>query len=767
MKATTVKQLKFNRGQVSHLLSERVDMGLQNACGTVYNNIYINRYGQLQNAPVPICCYRNKISSNLRTYILCMFDTGGDNVFPIAYDPANSKLQVLPAISKKDPYYIPTSTTPILEYTFVTPTLPVLIGSRMPFKTMQFGYNVLIYGQSIKPIMFNLVPASNNDWSTPTLTVKETYFDNAFDKIFVRGLNTATPSDFTVPTTGVYQIVDQTGITVQKIVTVSRNGAGGAFTQSLVGQVLLCPKNGGALQVLSVTDADNLEAFVLSPLTILNASDSNIKIPFPSSKWVFGYEAIYGDTAGPNNTPSYPDSAVYVNQRLVFGGNDYHGNMVSASRIGVINDFDPESATESDSFSVAIASKDYCRIVDMTVSNNELRIACTNGEYAMSLSNLTPTGSLGGFDLRSEVGVEKDTTICDCGGLTAYVSKDGASVYGTQFSLLRDRYQPISLTSQTEGIVKNCKQLVYLTNRKNSEGNCLVGLNSDGSMFVGNIDLNSGVIGLTKIDAIAQEADNRNFYVERLYPIGDCLYATIVTRFDGQYMAINRLLVRFVLGETFVLPTWYNYWAPGEIIPGTAYHPNDIVIPANIRTYVNNSNGTYRALYYNANTKEYELIEPTGSTYNSGDDTYSLLFDDSVDKSNIVVAGFVRQSDWRSVEIGVGLATRELNKRIVKMEGIIEPTQITGGDYTFNHHRFGGLTLTYEETKDFIMLTKSKDVETMDLDNLSNTSYTEGSDMVWRRAFDNPDRELHYGVSMITPFLVKSLTTTIEYDEVQ
>ena len=51
MKATSIKQIKFNRCQVSDLLSERVDMGLQNACGTVYDNTYINRYGQLENAP--------------------------------------------------------------------------------------------------------------------------------------------------------------------------------------------------------------------------------------------------------------------------------------------------------------------------------------------------------------------------------------------------------------------------------------------------------------------------------------------------------------------------------------------------------------------------------------------------------------------------------------------------------------------------------------------------------------------------------------------
>ncbi len=107
------------------------------------------------------------------------------------------------------------------------------------------------------------------------------------------------------------------------------------------------------------------------------------------------------------------------------------------------------------------------------------------------------------------------------------------------------------------------------------------------------------------------------------------------------------------------------------------------------------------------------------------------------------------------------MATRELNKRIVKLEGVIEPTQVTGKG------SFKGTVLTYEQAKKFITLTRSKDVQTMDIDNLSSTSYTENVDLVWRRAFDNPDRELHYGVSFVAPFLVKSLTATVEYDEVQ
>ena len=755
MKATSIKQIKFNRGQVTDLLSERVDMGLQNACGTLYDNMYINRYGQLQNTPNPIVVCNQTLSAAER--VVCMFDTGEDKVFPVVINtatPGSFVLKVYPALSKTNQYQATDFSSAIASQTVAIARVE---------KVMQFGYNLLFYGQGTKPWLANIVP-QNNSWDNITLTVKPTYFDGAFSKIFIRGLNTGTPTGFTVPTSGSYTIPGQAGVTTQNTVKVYRNGAGSNFTNSLIGQMLDCKANGGALQVISIVDNDNLIATVLSPLLNSDDDPTRIKIPFDNeqTKWIFGYENPYGDTASPSGTASYPDSAIFVNQRLVFGGNDYHGNLISASRVGVINDFEPETSTESDAFTTAISSKDFCRIVDFTVSNSELRICCTNGEYAMSLDSLTPTASLKGFDLRSEIGTKKGTAVCDCGGIVCSVSQYGDSIYGTQFSLLRDRYQPISLTSQTSNIVYNCGSLVYLTNRKNNEGNCLVGRNGDYSMFGLGVDINAGLIGAWKIKPFGGRGilGTTDVFMTHLFAVGDSLWAQCATSYS-QYSFNNRFLIRFTFGEMFAFPVWYRYYAPGSIIPPTELHPNKMVIMS-IFYYLMQSVSTmvFRAFYYNKATKEYEFITPTGYT-NNNDGTYTVNFADDIDQKNLVCAGFVRQSDWRSVEIGMGMATRELNKRIVKLEGVIEPTQITG------QGRFRGLVLTHEQAKKFITLTRSKDVQTMDVDNLSNTSYTENADLVWRRAFDNPDRELHYGVSFVAPFLVKSLTATVEYDEIQ
>lgn len=762
MKATSIKQIKFNRGQVSDLLSERVDMGLQNACGTVYDNVYVNRYGQIQNAPNPILCHRTHISQP----ITCMFDSGEDYVYPVrlTLDQENNQVivNVYKYLLKSDPYHMTDLSTPI-----ATATASGIVSA--DYKAYQFGYNIVFYGNNKKPWLVNIVP-QNATWNNSIMvTAKPTYFDGSFDNIYVRGLNQGVPSGFTVPTSGHY-IIEGKQITTKLIAKVKKSTANGSnFTQDLVGQMLVAPANGGVLQVRTVAaDGLSLTGYVLSPFVALQTTDTGIEIPWESgnqTEWVFGYEKAYGDTASPYSTPSYPDSVIYVNQRLLFGGNDYHGSLISASRIGIINDFDPESATESDAFTTSIAAKDFCRIIDFVVSNNELRIACTNGEYAMSLSNLTPSGSLNGFDLRSEVGVAKDTPICDCGGLTAYVSNDRNSVYATQFSLLRDRFQPISLTSQTENIIESCTDLKYLKNRPNNEGNCLVGKNSNGSLFVGGMDVNAGLIGLSKILKFGHSDTTvlgHDIHLTRLFAVGSSLWAMVST--DYQSLPVGRtgfFLVRFTFGEIFAFPFWYNYYAPGQVIPGDAYHPNDIVIPVWFYNVINRNfpDLVFRVLYRNDTTKECTFIEPESYTAND-DDTYSINLPDEYSKENIVCAGFVRQADWRSVEIGVGMATREINKRIVKLEGVIEPTQVTGWG------KYAGLILTPEQAKNFIKLTRSKEVETMDVDNLSNTSYTENADLVWRRAFDNTNRELYYGVSAVCPILVKSLTATICYDEV-
>lgn len=912
MKATSIKQIKFNRGQVSDLLSERVDMGLQNACGTVYDNTYINRYGQLENAP-SIKVASNGVT-NTAVRLLTLFDTGTDLVIPVAVDYSagtidyygwlatpfidvsvtartsnyhntktvtktcnrapgrdytsggvnyygwnfNTTIKIrerdlsaasgyinryitvdwvyttslnpsvgdtiiahvsgssggisvysasIVSVSSRTTVYTkvttPTSSDGVyntsLEYIgraysgtstelvfdgikyyrtesldtnqgttkkiaiysplskedntiqtdLSTPIANTVITGEVPTKAYQFGYNIVLYDQFTKPILLNITEGTNG-WASPVLTVKEDYFTNVFKNIFIRGNKIETPSDFTVPTSGYYQITDQTSITVSKFVTITGTG----FTQSLVGQVIQSPGNGGAVQVRSVESATSLTAYVLSPMTVLNASDSTIKIPWnsvisggmvsytgDSARWVFGYINPFGDTASPTGTPSYPDSVIYTNQRLIFGGNDYYGNLVCASRVGVINDFDPESATESDAFTTSIASKDFCRIVDFVVSNSELRIACTNGEYAMALGNLTPTGSLSGFDLRSEVGVAKGTPICDCGGVTTYVSADKNAIYGTQFSLLKDRYQPISLSSQTEGMVHNCKQLVYLKNRYNNEGNLLVGLNEDSSLFGSAIDTNSGLVGVFKMNGYNFEIiGQKKLEIVRLFCAGWSLWAEINITDVNNPAEYKVYLVRFARSEFFNFPC-------------------GLTLPTDIAQFIGQDGIYFRGLITTGTG--YDILEPTDITDN-GDGTTTISFGDNNDPF-LFVAGFFRQYDWRSVEIGVGMATREINKRIVKISAVIKPQEF----WNWAHTDLGII-----ETQDFgkfFNLTRS--IETTEIHEPFVVEapldiYNENGTMIWRRAFDNPTREKFYGFTAIAPFLVKSLTATIEYDEI-
>ncbi|MBO5714581.1 MAG: hypothetical protein J6R83_04080 [Clostridia bacterium] len=904
MKATSIKQIKFNRGQVSDLLSERVDMGLQNACGTVYDNTYINRYGQLEEAPTIKLASNGR--SNTQTKIITMFDTGEDWVLPVGVDYSSTvvnyygwiytpyivarirtgfsghtswdKVKTLTCYRAPSADYTedgvtyyawtfgatfkssqqlvgytltidyvytttPNPTTssaftahissmnytgsfgaPVVKYgasaitsvsarqtiytKLTTPTTGsdvfdnslTQIGSAysgsadsviyngatyyrdstidtsrgntlqlcvyspvsksdnsittdlstpvatagltkdVGTKIYQFGYNCVVYDQNTKPILFNIIKGANG-WHTPVLTLKETYFDGAFYNIYLRGLNQDTPSGFTPPTSGEYRISGQDAITTEKIVTVKRNSAGSAFIQDLVGQVINAKGGGGALQVRTVEDGDTLTAYVLSPISG-GTGGGYIPLGFSynQTEWVFGYEKAYGDTAGPNGVPSYPDSVIYVNQRLVFGGNDYRGNLIAASRIGVLNDFEPETSTESDAFTTAIAAKDYCRIVDFVVSNNELRIACTNGEYAMSLANLNPTSSLNGFDLRSEVGIAVGTPICDCGGITAYVSDDGDAVYGTQFSLLKDRYQPISLTSQTDNVVNDCKQLVYLVNRRNQEGNLLVGLNADGSLFGMELDTNAGLVGAFMMLGYGLDVpDSMNIQIVKLMSVGYALWGLIrISKFDEPgYMTY---IVRFARHEFFNFTT-------------------GLTMPTDLAQFINKDGIFFRGLL--STTTGHELVTAETVTDN-GDGTSTVSF--GADKDGFLfTAGFLRQADWRSVEVSVGMATRELNKHVVKLEGVIKPQEFWNYTHTETE------TISVEDFGKFFNLVNTPNVTPVDsqfANELPLDIYGENGSIIWRRAFDNLSREKFFGFTTIAPFLVKSLCATIEYDEV-
>ena len=754
MQHTALKQIKYNRGQVTDKLSERSDMGLQNACGVVYNDVYINRYGQLQKAPTIRFAAEYEFGANpTGNTLFFLFDTGTDVVIPVSV--IANQVKTYKALSKKDPLLMTKFSTAI--HTESVSGI-VIIGGGLPEKAYQFGSNIVIYGKNTPPFLIALVP-DYPDWSSYNLVVKSDYFDGAFDNVFVRGLDTATPAGFTVPTSGNYFVDDDYGVTTKKIITIKRNNAGGAFTQDLVGQVINCPQLSGAVQVREVVDGNTLKAYVLSPLIAANDGTTQININWGNgqSEWFFGYENPFSSANG------WPDSVCYVNQRLVFGGNDKYGNLVAASRIGVINDFDPSDATESDSFSASIAAPQYCRVIDFVQSNDELRIATTYGEYAVSLSALTPTGIIqSGFQLRSQVGVKKDTPICDCGGLTAYVSNDGNAIHLTQFSLLQNKYSPISLTSQTENIINDCVGMVYLRNRANDEGNCLVGVNGDGSVFVGSVDTNAGLNGFVKIDSFrltgVYNTDNMTTKMLKLMACGSALWGifAVCVKFLGAEIPSERFLVRFELNGGFNLPVGNGH------IEGGIMFASPLMLPASIAALVF-TGSQFRALY--DDDGEYKLIAPTGYTTDYDTNVSTLTFADDIDITKIISAGFVQQSDWRSVELSLGLTTRELNKRIVKLASVVEPVEFHGeGMNQGNTYK-----IAREDTYKFFNLVVGQEAPKLtdeQIDNPVKTIFSEGEDMSWRRGFDNPSRELHYGITMLAPFLIKSTTAVLEYDDV-
>ena len=783
MQHTALKQIKYNRGQVTDKLSERSDMGLQNACGTVYDNIYINRYGQLQNAPCLEMATTNG-GSNMNIVAIWYDEEVSRPDWKVYYPLALTRgtgtkiaLKIYaPIVTMRKPVVTPVLEIPtgeedikkiVLKTDLSTPIATYQVNrpwSSLDAKIYQFGSNFVVYGSGVEPWLFNLISSGISEVA-PTVNIRDDYFSGAFDNIFVRGTNTATPTGFIVPTSGNYFVTDDSGITTKKIITIARNNAGGAFTQDLVGQVINCPQLSGAVQVREVVDGNTLKAYVLSPLIAANDSTTQIDINWGNglSEWLFGYENPFSSTNG------WSDSVCYVNQRLVFGGNDKFGNLIAASRIGVINDFDPSDATESDSFSASIAAPQYCRVIDFVQSNDELRIATTYGEYAVSLSALTPTGIVqSGFQLRSQVGVKKGTEICDCGGLTAYVSNDGQAIHITQFSLLQNKYAPISLTSQTEKIINNCVSLKYLRNRDNDEGNLLVGLNNSGSVFGISIDTNAGLNAAYNI--YKQELVNSGSVfggriegkITKLFSLENTLFAqlTINNTIMADTPVSRTYIVKFSMNRIFDLSYGYSSNTGKIELP---IYVADLAFPQGPESQ---TSGTFVALYKDG--EDYKFVRPTGYVCDDPDADNALAtltFADGIDQSKILTVGFLRQADWRSVELSLGMTTRELNKKIVKLSSVVEPIRFYGdGDYIEERY-----SIPQESTYKFFNLVVGKETSKLTDEQINNpvkTIFSEGEDMSWRRGFDNPSRELHYGITFLAPFLIKSTTAVLEYDDV-
>ncbi|MFQ6704518.1 MAG: hypothetical protein ACLRFP_05560, partial [Alphaproteobacteria bacterium] len=183
MQHTALKQIKYNRGQVTDKLSERSDMGLQNACGTVYDNIYINRYGQLQNAPCLEMATTN--GGSYMSIVALWYDevASVENrkvYYPIGFkrglNPTKAALNIYSPIvtSREQPVTpvlnIPTGEEDIKEIAYKTDLSKPIATYEVDKggKIYQFGSNFVVFGQQLKPWLFNIISGGRNFFISTT-----------------------------------------------------------------------------------------------------------------------------------------------------------------------------------------------------------------------------------------------------------------------------------------------------------------------------------------------------------------------------------------------------------------------------------------------------------------------------------------------------------------------------------------------------------------------------------------------------------------------
>lgn len=747
MKATSIKQLKFNRGQVSDKLSERSDMGLQGVAGTVYDNVAINKYGSLEPAPTMIL---NSYHTSGIINIVGMFDTGTDWVIPIG--ASGNFIRIYKPIKKSDPYYMIDFNAPWYSETMTNSNS---YDDRIcKTKFYQFGYNCIIYGQRYAPVLISITsPVGDaSGWETPIVTIKQNYWDDAFSTTWIRGLDTGNPSDFTT-TDAYYRLIPASNYswTNRGQVTISRESHGDNFVNTLVGQVINCPIQSMMFRVDEIVDANTLKA---TPLTAMNpptpyydanTGTTDIIQSYIKGFWEFGYVNPFGQPLSQYYSAKYyPDSVAYIAQRLVFGGNDAHGNILMVSQVGVLNNF-TSNELETSGFVATVSTHDVCRIVALTRFGTELYIGTTNGIYSISETELTPSAIItGGFSRRSRIGVNTNTQLVDISGLLAFVSNDKTSIQYVRYNVISDANTPMSLTSQTSDIFTNIKQFVFCEDRRNDESDAIVALNENGELAIAYTSTNSGLVGWTKLNTVWQGGNN-NLYIDKLFNIGSLVWAQVRESDLGECY-----LVRVCRDEYLQFPVWNNYYSFAD----------GFIIPAAFRYFIDSFVGVYMD-----DEKGPTFIKPTGTEQItstdpdiSSSDFRRLVFDNEIDTSKIAVCGFLNIMEWRSVAFSVGVATVELNKRIVKCSGVIEPLAIT------NYGTYAGIKLDEKYIPNFITLVNTKN--RINEITYENCTYVENGSIIWRRAFDNPDRELYFGFTASMPFLIKSITASVAYDEV-
>ena len=249
-----------------------------------------------------------------------------------------------------------------------------------------------------------------------------------------------------------------------------------AFRAADVGRYILA--NGGVMQIVAVTAADDIDAEVIKSL---NSKDT-------TGNWSLE-EATWSSTRG------YPRSIGFYEQRLVFAGTSSQPQSVWMSEIGIFDGFGA-GPDDEDSIDIELSSNQVNEI-SWIASGRDLVIGTSGGEITLSSgssSSISPSSiqqlprTYIGSDVQQVQNIREEIL---------FIQKSARKIRTFRYDFNIDGYQSEDLTFLSEHITEGgIEELVYAQ----EPDTVVYVVTTNGSLLAGTYDRGLSVIGWSKFE---------------------------------------------------------------------------------------------------------------------------------------------------------------------------------------------------------------------------------------------------------------------------
>ncbi len=273
------------------------------------------------------------------------------------------------------------------------------------------------------------------------------------------------------------------------------------FTSASVGQII--DGGGGRFRITEYSSTTKVFGYTIIPFYTTDA--------FTNFKYITGYEPIWSITRG------WPNSCLFYQERLWFGGSAQKPLNICSSRLSQYHDFNNVGNYDNDGINIDLSSKQNNEIVNL-YGNRGLQVFSGGAEFVANENNLTPNSIF--FAQTSSVGSKRMAEPKDIAGVTLFIDRKGLNVNTFVYNYEQSTFNASALTLLNNQMIKDPVRMAIDFNSNFEDGNFVYLVNDDGTVAVGNVLLEQNINAFTRFES-------SNGEIKDMIILGDSTYFLI------------------------------------------------------------------------------------------------------------------------------------------------------------------------------------------------------------------------------------------------